>query len=137
MPFGTLEEMPSRFSSLNQRPHTSTCLLHSHLDPCISSVSVKTKQTASPQPSLLQCSVVLSYHSLQGDGSGTGRDDALEPWVAASCQLIPHAVLYFPLLLWHRLACVLTIIPTHPPKPLQNPRETGHCSQRWQASQHG
>lgn len=119
---GHLRKCQVDFLFFNQRPHTSTCLLHSHLNPCNSPVSVKSKQTASPQRSPLQCSVVLSYLSLQGDGGGRGRDDALEAWVAASCRLSPHAMLHFPLLLWRRLTCVLTSIPTHPSKPLQNPR---------------
>lgn len=59
IPFGTLEEMPRSFSFFNQRPHTSASLLHSHLNPCDSAMSVKTKQTARPQRPLLQCLVVL------------------------------------------------------------------------------
>lgn len=106
MPFGTLEEMPSSFSFFNQRPHTSASLLRSHLDPCDSAVSVKTKQTASPPRPLLQCSVVLSYLSLQGDGSGMGRRDALEHWVAASCRLAP---------------------PCRTPLPLAAPARAGLC----------
>lgn len=86
---GHCEEMPRSFSFLNERPHTSAPLLHSHLDPCDSAVSVKTKQTASPQRHLLQCCVVLSYLSLRGDGSGTGRSDVLGHRVAASWWLVP------------------------------------------------
>ena len=137
MPFGTLEEMPRSFSFFNQRPHTSASLLHSHLNPCDSAVSVKTKQTASPQRPLLQCSVVLSYLSLRGDGSGTGRSDVLERWVAASWQLAPRAELHFPWPRRHGLACVLTVVPAHLPKPVQNPQAAGHHSQRGRASQDG
>lgn len=135
MPFGTLEEMPRSFSFFNQRPHTSASLLHSHPDPCDSAVSIKPKQTVSPQRPLLQCSVVLSYLCLRRDGSGTGRRDVLEHWVAASWQLAPRADLRFPWPLWHRLACVLTIVPAHPPKPVQNPQGAGRHSWRGQMSQ--
>lgn len=74
IPFGTLEEMPRSFSFFNQRPHTSASLLHSHLDPCDSAVSVKIKQTASPQRPLLQCLVVLSYLS-PGEGMAAAREE--------------------------------------------------------------
>lgn len=80
MPFGTLEEMPRSFSFFNQRPHTSASLLHSHLDPCDSAVSVKTKQTASPQRPLLQCSVVLSYLS-PGEGMAAA-------WEEVTCRAL-------------------------------------------------
>lgn len=48
MPFGTLEEMPHRFSCFNPGPHTRASLLHSHFDPRGSAPSVKPKQTARP-----------------------------------------------------------------------------------------
>lgn len=137
MPFGTLEEMPHSFSFLNQRPHTSASLLHSHLDPCGSAVSVKTKQTASPQRPRLQCSVVLPCLSLRGGDRGTGRSDVLEHRVAASWRLAPHAELHFSWSRRHGLACGLTVIPAHPPKPIQNPHAAGRRSRRGQVSRDG